>query len=241
MQGWKEFFNNLPERQRHDLMLYFNEMGIRDGDALFAPLVALESYKVYFESWPKEARQMLIELLERSKETLESQAAYAASQAHKSLVEAVRESADEIAENSVASHKAKWFSISAICTLIVFGGGCYVGYIYGTSYLEKITSQYEAEFLERDLIAKASEKFVAEDIKNKNDLERAAWAITREGKRAYELAKISNGNIDSIMDCANGEMKGTIEERKGYSVCFPYHTDMISRKVTRWGIILPPK
>lgn len=121
-----------------------------------------------------------------------------------------------------------------IVILAALGIDSYFSYQYGLAGLNEIKAKLESDRLERDLIATTSEKFVAEKIKTKADVELVTWAMSREGNNAFLLSKASKTNIESLVFCKNGEKRGTIEERDGYKICFPQDD-----KGNSWGWFIP--
>ena len=123
MKSWSEFLESLPDKKRADLLHYMSLIGIKDGDAFFPFLVAMEQYKTYLEEFPAALDKQV-------DATIAKVTAGATEKAHADLAAAVSDTALEIASRSTSGSRAKWYTISAVISVLLLMCGFYVGHKY---------------------------------------------------------------------------------------------------------------
>lgn len=182
-------------------------LGLRNNDALWLVLIALQYYQSQYEQFPQAIAHAATETLRAFQSTAEATAHAAAASAHADLADAVATVAQEVAHHVAGKQKTQWLvgSVLVSClAFLVFGWslhhrGHQAGYDkgYGVGYS------------------------VAQDEKAA-----AAWANTPEGQVAYRFAQ-----VEELQRLAKCQGKGWAIKDK---TCYPFgDTD---RKVHGWRI-----
>jgi hypothetical protein len=123
MKSWSEFLESLSDKKRADLLHNMNLIGLKDGDAIFPLLVSLEHYKTFLEDFPADLDKQV-------NATIAKVTAGATEKAHADLASAVSDTAVEIASRSTSGSRAKWYTISAVISVLLLMCGFYVGHKY---------------------------------------------------------------------------------------------------------------
>ena len=149
-------------------------LGIKNNDALWQVLIALQFYQTQYEKMPAEIARVVDEVITGARAAAKAEA-HAAMQAVKAeLMKAEANSANKGAGKAAGKVKTQWIVICFVVVTVCLGGAFLAGDKYGW--------------------AQAYQKMVVEDAA-------AEWAFTPEGQEAYELAQAGDGNIERLAGC----------------------------------------
>ena len=153
-------------------------LGIKNNDALWQVLIALQFYQTQYEKMPTEIARVVDEVTTGARATAKAEA-HAAMQAVKAeLMKAVANSASKVADKVAGKEKAQWI---AVCFVVVTG--C-LG----------VTGWYAYQAGVEDGSDQAHQKMLVEEAA-------AEWSFTEEGQEAYELAQVGPGTIKKLARC----------------------------------------
>ena len=181
------------DTERQNLYRVRDALGLKNNDALWLVLMALEHYQGQYEKFPQAIAQAAKDTLVNFKATADATVKASAEAAKADLAEAVAAAARDVAQNTSRKQMWQWAAGCLAAAFLCFGSfgwfmhstGSSSGYSlgYGTGYNEA-----------------------------KDEKAAAAWANTPEGKLAYRFAQ--TGNLNDLATC-NG-MGG----RRESGVCF---------------------
>ena len=166
------------ERQR--LYQVRDALDLKNNDALWLVLIALQHYDTMYARFPElikqAATQTLLEFQKTASSTLDSTKAAAKAD----LAKAVASTAQDVAKLTVVKQAAIWMATClAVCVMALSAFGWSV---HNSAFKSGYDKGYAAAYVEaRDEKAAAS------------------WANTPQGKSAYRLAQF--GAIDSLTEC----------------------------------------
>ena len=199
MNDLDDSFNKLLGKQATDedkqqLYATAEALGIRNNDALWLILMALQHHQTLYNEIPERIHQVAKITLDNIKQTADAATIASAAKAQEALIKAVAAASDQIASDTAKKEKIKWMAgcivVSALCfsvlTLKVHSIAHESGYQFGYGLA------YQAA---------------------KDEKAAANWANTHQGKAAFQLAL--NGELDSLVHCSK---KGWSIEK---GVCFP--------------------
>ena len=192
------------ETERQQLSRVQDAFGLEDNDALWLIIMAFQYCDDKYKRIPKEINDLTESTLNRFKESSEYHAGIAAKLAYDKtkdkLEKTVVDVAHEIAHKVAGKQKLQWIAISVVVVSISFG-------VFGY-YMNKIGSE-----------SGYAKGYGIGYSESKDEKAAAAWANTREGRRAYSLAQA--GDIDNLVRC---ERPGwTVKkDEDGKHLCVPY-------------------
>lgn len=115
------------ETERAQLRKIRDALGLRDNDALWSVLFALQYYDSLYRQFPKaiaaEASKILAETRAASEAVMRANVA----SAHADLARAVAMTAQGVAQSVARRRQLQWTIIGAAVGAIIFGGGIFVG------------------------------------------------------------------------------------------------------------------
>ncbi|CAA9892577.1 Protein MobE [Candidatus Methylobacter favarea] len=183
------------DAERQQLYTVRDALGLKNNDALWLVLMALQHYQDQYETFPKRIAQSANETLVTFKATAEATVKASAEAAKADLAQAVALAAREVAYHTSAKQMWQW---AGGCLAVAFLAlGLFGWYVHSTAYDAGYNSGYGVGYAEA-----------------KDEKAAAAWANTPQGKLAYRFAQ--SGELQRLAKC---EGKGWTVE-KGY--CFPY-------------------
>lgn len=181
------------DRERQQLYRIRDELGIKNNDALWMVLIALQYHQTMFDRHPELIKKFVAETLLDIRQTADKAMAASAAEAKAALADAVAATANDVARMTTLRMTATQIGLVAIaCCAIV---GSYTLLLHGKAFDAGYSSGYGAAYTQ------ANDEKAA-----------AAWANTPQGKAAYRLAQ--GGDLDGLVQC---NRPGWIEQK---GVCF---------------------
>ena len=183
------------DTERQNLYRVRDALGLKNNDALWLVLMALEHYQGQYEKFPQAIAQAAKDTLVNFKATADATVKASAEAAKADLAEAVAAAARDVAQNTSRKPMWQWAAGCLAAAFLCFGSfgwfmhstGSSSGYSlgYGTGYNEA-----------------------------KDEKAAAAWANTPEGRTAYRFAQ--SGELQRLARCSG---KGWKVEK---GACYPY-------------------
>ncbi|SDC19631.1 hypothetical protein SAMN05216345_101884 [Cupriavidus sp. YR651] len=164
------------EADRQDMYRLRDSLGLKNNDALWDVLIALQYHQKLYERMPAKIAKASQETLTDFRAAADSMVKASAEAAKADLAKAVATSAREVACQVAGKQKARWMAGCAAVLSLAFAGLAWAGYSAGR------VSGYG------DGYAVATDEKAA-----------AAWANTPEGRAAYRLAQA--GSIGMLVRC----------------------------------------
>lgn len=196
-------FGKQPTDAARERMLRIKDsLGIRDNDALWSVLLALESYQALYEQIPEQiearSKTLLIEFRKAAKAAAEASSA----QSQKELSEAVSRASTQVAEDVAKQHRAtatkklvEWLIVAVVIITMSAAGLTFSVYKFAH---DAGVAEGHANGYERARSEKAA----------------AAWANTAEGRMAEALSRA--GALTILARCLN---KGWVVKD---GACYPH-------------------
>jgi hypothetical protein len=183
------------DAERQQLYTVRDALGLKNNDALWLVLMALQHYQDQYETFPKLIAQSAKDTLVNFKATADATVKASTEAAKANLAQAVASAAREVAHNTSAKQMWQWaggcIAVAFLCV------GIFGWYMHSSGHDAGYNSGYGVGYSEA-----------------KDEKAAAAWANTPEGKLAYRFAQ--SGELQRLAKC---QSKGWKVE-KGY--CFPY-------------------
>lgn len=198
------------DEERQHLYRVRDALGIKNNDALWLVLMALQHYQSQYEQFPRRIEQAAKEALIEVKTTADAAMQASAQSAKADLAQAVATTAQQVARHSAAKQMWQWATGCILLTTLAIGGLGF--YLHSIGYNAGYDSGHAAGY------AQAQDEKAA-----------AAWANTPEGRAAYQLAQAT-----SIRDLRSCHLPGWKIEN-GY--CYPL-VNPKDGKI--WGWQIPP-
>jgi hypothetical protein len=181
------------DRERQQLYRIRDELGIKNNDALWMVLIALQYHQTMFDKHPELIKSYAGEILKDIRDTADKEMAASAAEAKAALANAVAATANDVARMTTLRMTVTQIGLVAIaCCAVV---GAYTLLLHGKAFDAGYSSGYGAAYTQA-----------------KDEKAAAAWANTPQGKAAYRLALA--GDLDGLVNC---NRPGWIEQK---SVCF---------------------
>lgn len=180
------------DKERQDLYRVRDALGIKNNDALWLILMALQHYESLYASMPTAIAKATQKTLDDVQETADAAMQTAATQAKAGLAKAVSETAQKVASQTASRQMWQWVAICIAGAAISFGSFGWFMHHEG----------YKDGYANGDRIAR--QKIAA-----------AAWATTSEGLSAYKMSQ--TGTLLEIETC---NQPGWQVEQHG-RVCIP--------------------
>jgi hypothetical protein len=183
------------DAERQQLHKVRDALGLKDNDALWLVLMALQYYQDFYEKFPILIAQSSKETLSTLKLTADATIKASAEAAKADLAKAVATTAQEVAKNTSAKQMWQWASgCIAVCSVCFGVFGWYMhSTAYEAGYNSGLGNGYSAA---------------------KNEKAAAAWANTPEGRLAYRFAQ--SGELHRLAYCQNPGWK--VDKQ----ACIPY-------------------
>ena len=163
-------------------------LGLKNNDALWLVLMALQHYQDQYERFPEAIAQAANDILVNFKATADAQADASAKAATETVSKAVAKSVQDIAGNVAIKKKLQWVCGCIISLALAFG--LFGWYMHNTGFQAGVGEAYN----------KATETH-----------ERFAWGNSTEGALAYQLYQ--TGDLHRLLYCTG---KGWQIKKDGY-------------------------
>jgi hypothetical protein len=180
--------------ERQNLYRVRDALSLKNNDALWLVLMALQYYQDQYEKFPQAIAQAAKDTLVNFKVTADATVKASAEAAKADLAQAVATSAKKVAHHVAGKQKAQWIAACAAIVSLCLGGVFWYGHSSG------LDSGYRAGY--GDAYREAKDEKAA-----------AAWANTPEGRMAYRFAQ--TGELQRLARCSG---KGWRIEK---GVCYP--------------------
>lgn len=183
------------DAERQSLYRVRDALGLKNNDALWLVLMALQHYQGQYEKFPQAIAQAAKDTLVNFKVTADATVKASAEAAKADLAQAVASAAREVAHHTSAKQMWQW---AGGCIAVAFlCAGLFGWYMHSSGERSGYNSGYRAGY------AKAKDEQAA-----------AAWADTPEGRLAYRFAQ--SGELQRLARCQG---KGWKVEK---GTCYPY-------------------
>lgn len=183
------------DAERQQLYKVRDALGLKNNDAIWLVLMALQYYQDQYDIFPKLIAQAAKDTLVNFKATADATVKASAEAAKADLAHAVASAAHEVAHNTSAKQMWQW---AAGCIAVAFlCVGVFGWYMHSIGHDGGYNSGYGVGYSEA-----------------KDEKAAAAWANTPEGKLAYRFAQ--SGELQRLAKCQG---KGWKIEK---SACYPY-------------------
>lgn len=181
------------DAERQQLYRVRDALELKNNDALWLVLMALQYYQDQYERFPKAIALAASETLASFKETADTMIQASAEATKADLAKAVVKTAQDVANHTA---KKKMYQWAAGCLAVAFlAFGLFGWFLHSKAYDAGYNSGYGVGYAEA-----------------KDEKAAAAWANTPEGKSAYRLAQV--GSISALIHCNQPGWK--IENGGGY-------------------------
>lgn len=205
------------ERQR--LYRVREALGLRDNDALWQVLFALDHHQTLYNEVPEKIRRAAREVLAEFRTSADREAQASMAIAREDLTKAVSDTAREVAHDTAGRDRFRWLTyavgVAAAC-VIILAISAYLALTHSRDqgYTDGYRAGYNAG------IAEARVEEAA-----------ASWANTPEGRMAYGLSQ--GGSLRRLATC---DAPGWTWELQGdRMICFPFRNPA-SGKVHGWAL-----
>ena len=183
------------DAERQNLYRVRDALGLKNNDALWLVLMALQHYQGQYEKFPQAIAQAAKDTLVNFKVTADATVKASAEAAKADLAQAVAAAAQEVAHNTSAKQMWQW---AAGCIAVAFlCVGLFGWYMHSSGKDSGYQAGYGAGYTEA-----------------KDEKAAAAWANTPEGRLAYRFAQ--SGELQRLARCSG---KGWKVEK---GACYPY-------------------
>ena len=164
------------DAERQELYKVRDALGLKNNDALWLVLMALQHYQDQYEKFPKAIEQAAKDILADFKATADAMMKASAEAAKADLAKAIATTAQQVANATAHKQKARWIAGAMAIITITFAGGWW--YAFNTGMAAGRWHGYEEA---------------------KDEKAAASWANTPDGKLAYKLAQ--TGSIPVLAKC----------------------------------------
>ena len=200
------------DAERQQLYTVRDALGLKNNDALWLVLMALQHYQDQYERFPNAIALAAKETLANFKATADTLIMASVAAAKADLAQAVAETAHDVANHTAQKQMYQW---AVGCLAVAFlAFGLFGWYLHSTAYDAGYNSGYGGGYAEA-----------------KDEKAAAAWANTPEGKAAYRLAQA--GSIGSLIHCNQPGWK--IEN----GLCYPHYVTKKNGSAEIYGWRLP--
>lgn len=183
------------DTERQQLYRVRDALGLKNNDALWLVLMALQHYQNQYEQFPDAIALAAKETLSRFKETADTMVLASAEAAKADLARAVAVAAHDVAKHTAKKQMWQWAAGCLVSVALALG---FLGwYVHSKAYDAGYSSGKGAGYAEA-----------------KDEKAAAAWANTPEGKGAYRLAQV--GSMGVLIHCNYPGWKAE------NGICHPY-------------------
>ena len=211
--SFKKLLGRQPnDTDRQDLYRVRDALGLKNNDAIWLVLMALQHYQGQYEEFPQKIATAAKDTLDKFKETADATVKASVESAKADLAKAVAASAKEVAHHVAGKEKLQWLAGSIAAASIAFGA--FGWYMHSSGKNSGYQAGYGAGYSEA-----------------KDEKAAAAWANTPEGRTAYRCAQ--SGELQRLARCSGKgwtSVKGT---------CFPQADQHKDEKAMVYGWMMP--
>ncbi len=200
------------DAERQQLYKVRDALELKNNDALWLVLMALQYYQDQYERFPKAIALAASETLVGFKKTADMLIQASAEATKADLAKAVAKTAQDVANHTASKQMWQWAAGCLALTFMSFGG--FGWYLHSQAYAAGYNSGYGVGYTEA-----------------KDEKAAAAWANTPEGKAAYRLAQA--GSMASLIHCNQPGW----EVEKG--TCYPHPVTKSNGSTATYGWRLP--
>ena len=194
--SFAKLLNRQPtDAERQNLYRVRDALELKNNDALWLVLMALQHYQNQYEQFPQAIAQAAKDILVNFKVTADTTVKASVEAAKADLAQAVASAAHKVAHNTSAKQKWKWATGCIAVAFTCFG--IFGWYMHNSSHDSGYKAGYGTGYNEA-----------------KDEKAAAAWANTPEGKMAYRFAQ--SGELQRLAKCSG---KGWKVEK---GACYPY-------------------
>lgn len=168
------------DAERQSLYRVRDALGLKNNDALWLVLMALQHYQGQYEKFPQAIAQAAKDALVNFKATADAIVKASAEAAKADLAQAVAAAAQEVAHNTSAKQMWQWAAGCIAVAFLCFG--LFGWYMHSSGKDSGYQAGYGAGYTEA-----------------KDEKAAAAWANTPEGRLAYRFAQ--TGSLASLAKC----------------------------------------
>lgn len=168
------------DAERHQLYQVRDALALKNNDALWLILMALQYHQTMYTRFPDLIKQAAVETLRQFQQTADATLASTKESAKAELAKAISATARDVARLTAAKQAATWISACLLTCCLVFGA--FGWYVHQDAYAAGYDKGYARAY------ADANDEKAA-----------AAWANTPQGRAAYRLAL--TGSIERVSKC----------------------------------------
>ena len=165
------------DAERQQLYRVKDALGLKNNDALWLVLMALEFYNDQYRRFPDLIQSVAIDTIKGFKIAADATARASIEAAKSDMAKAVQTTAIQVARDVAGKDRIQWLIGSLLASAIILGSFGY--FMNRIGYNEGVGVGYSEA---------------------KDEKAAAAWANTPQGKQAYELAKSTD--IDALVNCS---------------------------------------
>ena len=158
------------DKERQNLYRVRDALGLKNNDAIWLVLMALQHHHSLYEQFPEAIAQAATDVLGDVKKTAGIALEASTEAAKADMAKAVSDIAQKVADSTAHKKRAPWIAICAVVVALTFGGGFWYAHSSG------LNSGYQAGY-------------GAGYTEAKDEKAAASWANTPEGQKAYKLAQ----------------------------------------------------
>jgi hypothetical protein len=200
------------DAERQQLYTVRDALGLKNNDALWLVLMALQHYQDQYERFPNAIALAARETLASFKETADTMILASAEATKADLAKAVVKTAQDVA--NYTAQKQMWQWAAGCLTVAFLAFGLFGWYLHSIAYEAGYNSGYGVGYVEA-----------------KDEKAAAAWANTPEGKTAYRLAQM--GSISALAHCNQPGWKAA------NGICYPHSFTKRNGSADIYGWRLP--
>ena len=206
-QSFEKLLGRQPgDAERQQLYRVRDALGLKNNDALWLVLMALQHYQSSFETFPGLISKSAADTLSGFKVSADAILKASSEAAKADLAKAVATAAGKVAKDTATRQKWQW--IFATVALVLAGVGGWGWFMQDRGHTDGYNNGYGIGYKEA-----------------KDEKAAAAWANTPEGQLAYRFAQ--SGELQKVARCKNTGW----EARKG--ICLPFQ---VGNTVYGWNM-----
>lgn len=195
-QSFTKLLGKQPsDAERQQLYRVRDALGLKNNDALWLVLMALQHYQSSFETFPGLISKSAADTLSDFKVSADAIISASSEAAKADLAKDVATAASKVAKDTATKQKWQW--VFATVALVLAGVGGWGWFMHDRGHTDGYNSGYGTGYTEA-----------------KDEKAAAAWANTPEGKLAYRFAQ--SGELPQLAHCLK---KGWVIKSDR---CYPY-------------------
>lgn len=168
------------DTERQSLYRVRDALGLKENDALWLILMALQHHQTQYEKVPQSIKQMSEKVLAEFKATADATAKASMQEAKADLSQAVASVAQEVAQRVAGKERLQWVAGSITVAFVTFG--LFGWYMHSSGQDSGYQAGYGAGYTEA-----------------RDEEAAAAWANTPEGRLAYRFS--GAGSLSILAKC----------------------------------------